>query len=124
MAGRSAVIFLLDDPFRDGGDEPLMLQRIRGVPALTWLAWGLYGRQVERFFLVCRPAMEQAARACFPAGAAPQMKTPQTSCTSSSPRPRTKSAISWWSQGPWSIAPPPRRTATGPPEPVWSGARR
>ncbi len=70
MAGRSAVIFLLDDPFRDGGDEPLMLQRIRGVPALTWLAWGLYGRQVERFFLVCRPAMEQAARACFPAGAA------------------------------------------------------
>ena len=29
MAGRSAVIFLLDDPFRDGGDEPLMLQRIR-----------------------------------------------------------------------------------------------
>ena len=69
MADRSAVIFLPDDAGRFGSDTPLMLQRVLGVPALSWLSHALRRAGVGRFFLVCAPALLASARACFPAGA-------------------------------------------------------
>lgn len=69
MAGRSAVLFLLDDRYRTGSETPLMLQRVLGVPVLKWLTEALYRAEVNRFFLVCAPALLEAARSCFPAGA-------------------------------------------------------
>lgn len=70
MSDRSAVLFLLDDSFRTGSDSPLMLHRVLGVPLLSWLAHGLSRAGVNRFFLVCAPALLAQARSCFPAGAA------------------------------------------------------
>lgn len=70
VAGRSAVLFLLDDTYRTGSDTPLMLHRVLGVPLLSWLAWGLFHAGVDRFFLACAPALLNQAKPCFPAGAA------------------------------------------------------
>lgn len=69
MAGRSAVLFLLDDRYRTGSDTPLMLQRVLGVPVLKWLTEALYRAEVNRFFLACAPALLEAAKPCFPEGA-------------------------------------------------------
>ena len=69
MAGRSAVLFLLDDRYRTGSDTPLMLQRVLGVPVLKWLTEALYRAEVKRFFLACAPALLEAAKPCFPGGA-------------------------------------------------------
>ena len=68
MAGRSTVLFLLDDTYRTGSDTPLMLHRVLGVPLLTWLTYGLSQAGVGRFFLACAPALQNQAKACFPAG--------------------------------------------------------
>ena len=69
MAGRSAVLFLLDDRYRTGSDSPLMLQRVLGVPVLKWLTEALYRAEVNRFFLACAPALLEAAKPCFPEAA-------------------------------------------------------
>lgn len=69
MAGRSAVIFLLDDTYRTGSDTPLMLHRAAGVPLLRWLTQALWRAEVRRFFLACTPALAAPARDCFPQGA-------------------------------------------------------
>lgn len=69
MAGRSAVLFLLDDRYRTGSDTPLMLQRVQGVPVLKWLTEALLQAEVCRFFLACAPALLEAAKPCFPAQA-------------------------------------------------------
>lgn len=69
MAGRSAVLFLLDDRCRTGSETPLMLHRVLGVPVLKWLTEALFRAEVNRFFLACSPALLEAARPCFPAGA-------------------------------------------------------
>ncbi len=69
MAGRSAVLFLLDDRYRTGSDTPLMLQRVLGVPVLKWLTEALYRAEVNRFFLACAPALLEAAKPCFPEAA-------------------------------------------------------
>ncbi len=66
MADRSAVIFLLDDTFRTGSPDPLMLQNIMGTPMLKWLSYALAEQQVRRFFLVCAPKYTQQAQAQFP----------------------------------------------------------
>ena len=68
MADRSAVLFLPDDAGRFGSDTPLMLQRVLGVPVLGWLSHALGRAGIDRFFLVCAPALLPRARACFPAG--------------------------------------------------------
>lgn len=70
MAGRSAVLFLLDDTYRTGSETPLMLHRVLGVPLLKWLTEALYRAEVTRFFLVCAPTLTEAASACFPKEAA------------------------------------------------------
>ena len=69
VAGRSAVLFLLDDTYRTGSDTPLMLHRVLGVPLLSWLAYGLAKAGVSRFFLACTPSLLPQAKSCFPAGA-------------------------------------------------------
>ena len=69
MARQSAVLFLLDDTRRTGCETPLMLQRVRGVPLLSWLTHALGRSGVDRFFLACSPSLLQQAKACFPAGA-------------------------------------------------------
>ena len=66
MPKRSAVLFLLDDTYRTGSETPLMLHRVLGVPLLSWLAHGLAQAGLDRFFLICPPALLQQARACFP----------------------------------------------------------
>ena len=68
MAGLSAVIFLPDDTGKTGLARPLLLQNLMGAPLLSWLVDSLAAGGVERFFLVCRPACEAAARDCFPEG--------------------------------------------------------
>lgn len=68
MAGRSAVLFLLDDSYRTGSEKPLMLHRVLGVPLLGWLSHALLRAGVDRCFLICAPALLQEARACFPGG--------------------------------------------------------
>lgn len=68
VAGRSAVLFLLDDTYRTGSDTPLMLHRVLGVPLLSWLTCGLAEAGVGRFFLACAPALLPRAKECFPAG--------------------------------------------------------
>lgn len=69
MAGRSAVLFLLDDTYRTGCERPLMLHRVLGEPLLRWLTHSLTQAGVDRFFLICAPALLEQARDCFPAGA-------------------------------------------------------
>ena len=66
MTGRSAVLFLLDDTCRTGSDTPLMLQRVLGVPLLTWLTQALQQAGVGRFFLACAPHLLPEAKSCFP----------------------------------------------------------
>ena len=68
MAGLSAVIFLPDDTGKTGYPRPMLLGNLMGAPLLAWLVDSLSAGGVERFFLVCRPPWEAAARACFPAG--------------------------------------------------------
>lgn len=68
MAGRSAVLFLLDDRYRTGSETPLMLHRVMGVPLLKWLSASLFRAEVTRFFLACAPSLREAAESCFPAG--------------------------------------------------------
>lgn len=68
MSERSAVLFLLDDCRRTGSETPLMLHRVLGVPLLGWLSHALARAGVNRFFLVCAPALLAEARDCFPAG--------------------------------------------------------
>ena len=68
VAGLSAVIFLPDDTGKTGLARPLLLQNLMGAPLLSWLVDSLAAGGVERFFLVCRPACEAAARDCFPEG--------------------------------------------------------
>ena len=46
----------------------MLLNNLMGAPLLAWLVDSLSAGGVERFFLVCRPPWEAAARACFPAG--------------------------------------------------------
>ena len=67
MAGLSAVIFLPDDTGKTGYTRPMLLGNLMGAPLLAWLVDSLSAGGVERFFLVCRPPWEAAARACFPA---------------------------------------------------------
>ena len=43
-----------------------MLHRVLGVPLLRWLSHGLRQAGVDRFFLICAPALLQQARDCFP----------------------------------------------------------
>ena len=69
MAGRSAVLFLLDDRYRIGSEIPLMLHRVMGVPLLRWLTERLGQAGVRRFFLACAPSLAAEAAACFPKGA-------------------------------------------------------
>lgn len=66
LAGRSAVLFLLDDRCRTGSETPLMLHRVMGVPLLKWLCQALWRAEVTRFFLACDPALRAAAETCFP----------------------------------------------------------
>lgn len=66
MSGKSAVLFLLNDTGRTGSDAPLMMQPVLGVPLLQWLTYALRRAEVRRFFLVCTPAWQEAAGACFP----------------------------------------------------------
>lgn len=47
----------------------MLLNNLMGAPLLAWLVDSLSAGGVERFFLVCRPPFEAAARDCFPAGA-------------------------------------------------------
>ena len=47
----------------------MLLNNLMGAPLLAWLVDSLSAGGVERFFLVCRPPWENAARACFPDGA-------------------------------------------------------
>jgi len=68
MSDRSAVLFLLDDCRRTGSETPLMLHRVLGVPLLSWLSHALARAGVNRFFLVCAPALLSQAKDCFPAG--------------------------------------------------------
>ncbi len=64
--GSSAVIFLPDDTAKTGLPCPLMLHSVLGAPLLEWLANGLFGSGIGRFFLVCRERFTQAAVACIP----------------------------------------------------------
>lgn len=66
MADKSAVLFLLDDTGRTGSSAPLMMQPVLGVPLLQWLTHALRRAELRRFFLVCSPALQDAAAACFP----------------------------------------------------------
>lgn len=67
MAGRSAILFLLDDRYRTGSETPLMLHRVMGVPLLKWLTEALSRAGVTRMFLACAPALLEAAKPCIPA---------------------------------------------------------
>lgn len=66
MNGLSAIVFIPDDMTKQGYARPMMLQPVRGVPLLRWLAYSLYENGVERFFLVCREPFVAEARGCFP----------------------------------------------------------
>ena len=52
MAVRSAVIFVPDDTGKTGYERPMFLQRIMGVPMLSWLVQSLLASGVSRYFLV------------------------------------------------------------------------
>lgn len=66
MTGDSVVIFVPDDTRKTGREEPLMLERVQGVPLLAWLAAALAQTGARRFFLVAQPGCMARARACFP----------------------------------------------------------
>lgn len=70
MAARSAVIFIPNDTAKTGTAQPMMLQRVMGTPLLSWLSTSLCSCGISRFFLVCRSQYLDAAKACFPDGAA------------------------------------------------------
>ena len=69
MAVRSAVIFVPDDTGKTGYERPMFLQRIMGVPMLSWLVQSLLASGVSRYFLVCLDAHRAEAKNCFPAEA-------------------------------------------------------
>lgn len=66
MAIRSAVIFVPDDTGKTGYAKPMILQRIMGVPMLSWLVHSLLASGVSRYFLVCLDAFRAEAKNCFP----------------------------------------------------------
>ena len=68
MQSESAVILIPKDSARTGQIRPLLLQRVMGVPLLTWLTHELRRRGVRRFFLVCQERFLNEARLCFPEG--------------------------------------------------------
>lgn len=66
MTVNSVVIFVPDDTRRTGRSVPLMLERVQGVPLLSWLAASLAQDGAHRFFLVAQPGCMAQAKACFP----------------------------------------------------------
>lgn len=66
MTVDAVVIFVPDDTGKTGREEPLMLERVQGVPLLSWIAAALAQSGARRFFLVAQPGCIARAKACFP----------------------------------------------------------
>ncbi|OLA30695.1 MAG: hypothetical protein BHW33_04375 [Firmicutes bacterium CAG:137_57_8] len=66
MLGASVVVFVPDDTRKTGREEPLMLERVQGVPLLAWLGAALPQGGARRFFLVAQAGWMSRAKACFP----------------------------------------------------------
>ena len=54
VLGASVVVFVPDDTRKTGREEPLMLERVQGVPLLAWLVAALAQSGARRFFLVAQ----------------------------------------------------------------------
>ena len=65
---KSSVFFMEEDTEIPAGSKPLMLEAVLSCPILKWMSSQLLADGVQRFFVVCSPRFEEAARACFPEG--------------------------------------------------------
>lgn len=63
-----SVLFMEEDSAIPAGSGPLMLEPVLSCPILKWMSGRLLDEGVQRFFVVCNPRFEEAARACFPEG--------------------------------------------------------
>lgn len=63
-----SVLFMEEDSAIPAGSRPLMLEPVLSCPILKWMSGQLLDEGVQRFFVVCSPRFEEAAKVCFPEG--------------------------------------------------------
>ena len=63
-----SAVLVMEEP--SDSDKPLMLKDFLAEPILARMVRQLLAEGIQRFFLVCGPAVAQESRACLPGGEA------------------------------------------------------